>query len=285
MPAPPHPPVAPTVSVCVPVYNASRYVDQTLASVFAQTYDDWELVILDDASPDDSWDVVQRHAGDPRVRLARHERNQGAAATWNEVVGMARGRYVKVLCSDDLLSPDSLAIHVALLDAHPSAVLAAARRNIIDEHGAALIKDRGLGGLRGLVPGAEARRAIVRAGTNPLGEPSVVLFRRAQLLAVGGFDPQWRFTIDLDAYARVLEHGDLVAADATLGSFRVSPTQWSAALERDQRRENHEFVSRLAVASGLSRRGWSARRGRATASALSVGRSLVYRRLRRRARL
>lgn len=282
MPAPPNLPAAPTVSVCVPVYNAARYVGEALMSVLEQTYDDWELVIVDDASSDDSWGVVQRFGEHPRVRLVRHETNLGAAATWNEVVTLARGRYVKLLCSDDRLVPASLATHIALLEAHPSAVLAAARRNIIDPEGKVLIRGRGLGRLRGLVSGLDARKAIVQTGTNPLGEPSVVMFDRATLESVGGFDARWRFMIDLDAYVRMLGRGDLVVADDVLAEFRVSPTQWSAALSREQRREHHRFIDEVAVSTGLARFGPTAVRGRAMATALSVARSLVYRRLRRR---
>jgi glycosyltransferase involved in cell wall biosynthesis len=273
---------APLVSVCVPVYNAQAFVASTLDSVLAQTLSDWELIVVDDASTDGSWPIVQRYGADPRVRVKRHPVNRGAATTWNEVLGMAAGRYVKLLCSDDLIVPYCLAHQVAALEAHPSAVLVAARRDIIDDRGKRLMRGRGLGRVRGLVPGLEARRALVRAGRNLFGEPSVVMFRRDDLMAVDGFDHRWRYTIDMATYSNVLERGDLVAIEETLASFRVSSTQWSAVLEHDQRAEHVRFLSELADATGIGRGDWRARIGRARASSLSAGRSVLYRLMRRR---
>ena len=122
---------APTVSVCIPAYNAARFIGEAIGSVLAQTCRDFELVVVDDASADDTVDVVRRFS-DPRLRLLRNARNLGLAGNWNRATSEARGRYVKLLCQDDLLRPDCLADQVAVLD-HPGngdVALVCARRDI-----------------------------------------------------------------------------------------------------------------------------------------------------------
>src|SRR3954453_8587039 len=117
----------PLVSVCVPAYKAERFIAATIESVLAQTTEDWELVLVDDASPDGTYDVAARYTSDGRVRVARNATNLGPVGNWNHVVGQARGRYIKLLCSDDLLYPTCLARQAGALTAHPRVGLVAAR--------------------------------------------------------------------------------------------------------------------------------------------------------------
>src|SRR5262249_48651511 len=76
----------PLVSVCVPAYKAERHIGATIESVLAQTTEDWELVVVDDASPDGTYDVAARYADGRRVRVARHAANLGPVGNWNHVV-------------------------------------------------------------------------------------------------------------------------------------------------------------------------------------------------------
>src|SRR5207248_11536007 len=92
----------PAVSVCIPAYNAIRFIDEAVRSVLAQSFGDLELVIVDDASHDGTAEAAESY-GDARVRLFRNPTNIGAAANWNRVVSFARRRCVKVLCGDDVL--------------------------------------------------------------------------------------------------------------------------------------------------------------------------------------
>src|SRR5215211_4839983 len=125
----------PVVSVCIPAYRAEPFIAATIESVLCQTSEDWELIVVDDASPDATYDIASRYAGDRRIRVARNESNLGAVGNWNRVVAEARGRYVKLLCSDDVLYPSCLGLQAAALDAHPSAGLVAAKRDLIDVDG------------------------------------------------------------------------------------------------------------------------------------------------------
>lgn len=272
----------PRVSVVVPSYASARFVTATMDSILAQTFTDFELVVSDHSSLDGTWELLQDYAADPRVRLLRLPSGGGAAANWNHVTRQARGEFVKLVCSDDLLYPTCLAEQVAALDAHPDAVMVAARRAIVDAAGRPLIRDRGLGRLRGRVDGRTATRATVRAGTNLLGEPGTVLIRRQPLLAEGGWDGRYAYLIDEASYLRVLRHGALVALPRTLAGFRVSDQQWSVRLMTSQAREAKAFHRALAA----SRPGVLSRmdlvRGNLMADVNAVLRRVVYSWFRRR---
>lgn len=123
------------VSIIMPAYNHARWVRQALESVLAQTLTDFELIVLDDASSDNSWEVIQQFSAatqDPRLHCIRHPSNQGAPATLNQGLQLAQGEYLTILNSDDVWHPtrlerlltlaerdtlDFISTDVALLDA------------------------------------------------------------------------------------------------------------------------------------------------------------------------
>jgi glycosyltransferase involved in cell wall biosynthesis len=224
----------PKVSIVVPAYQNARFIERTIDSALAQTFSDFELIIADHSSTDGTWETIARYADDPRVRLLRTEAGGGAERNWNRVTDEARGAYIKLLCGDDVIYPNCLAQQVAALDAHPTAGVAANRRDLIDPSDDVLLKGRGLRGLSGLVAGATAIRATVRAGTNLLGEPACVTVRADLLRKVGGWSATYPYLIDQYTYMRVLEHSDLVAIEDVQAAFRVSSTQWSVKLATEQ---------------------------------------------------
>jgi glycosyltransferase involved in cell wall biosynthesis len=218
----------PRVSVVVPSWRAERFIGETIRSVLDQSFADWELVVMDDASPDATVAAARAAAaGDSRVRIVEQSANVGPAANWNRAVAEARGEYIKLLCHDDVLAPQCLALEVDALDRHPTAGLACARRHIIDAKGKVIVADRGLFRLKGLVNGRAAIAEMVRCGTTPFGEPSVVLYRADALRQSGPFTERFASLIDCDAFARLLRRSDVIAIDATVASFRVHGASWS----------------------------------------------------------
>ncbi len=97
----------PLVSVLMPAYNHAPYIGAAVESVLGQTYAHLELIVVDDASTDDTWAVLQSF-GDARMRVSRHDRNQGAHVTLNDAMAQARGQYVAILNSDDVYHPERL---------------------------------------------------------------------------------------------------------------------------------------------------------------------------------
>ena len=106
------------VSVVMPAYNRGYIIAESIASVLRQTYRDFELIIIDDGSQDDTRQVVSRFT-DPRIRYLRHEQNRGCSAAYNTGLAQAAGQFVAILDSDDLWKPERLAKALDFLYRHP----------------------------------------------------------------------------------------------------------------------------------------------------------------------
>ena len=240
---PSHPP---KISICIPAYRGERFIGAAIESVLTQTERDFELVIIDDCSPDDTAAVVASYA-DERIRFIRNTATRGAEGNWNRCLTEAQGRYIKILPQDDLLVPDCLAAQAAVLDndsAHAIA-LVCGWRTIVDERGIGIMTRRGPSGLTGQVPGPVLLRRCVRSGTNLIGEPGGVLFRRETARQVGAFDASIPYLIDLDYWVRLLAYGDGVIIARPLSSFRISNDSWSVAISGRQAGEFNAFITRL----------------------------------------
>jgi glycosyltransferase involved in cell wall biosynthesis len=126
----------PRLSIGLPVYNGSRYVAESIEALLGQTFEDFELIISDNASTDDTGDICRRYAKqDSRVRYFRQQRNVGLAPNHNFCVGQARGELFKWGAADDLYARDLLEKCVAALDEHPRVVLAHSWTAMIDTAG------------------------------------------------------------------------------------------------------------------------------------------------------
>lgn len=274
------------VSIVVPAYNNEAYIRQTVESVLAQTFRDFELVVADHSSTDRTWGILSDFAADPRVRLLTTPTGGGAEANWNRVTEAARGELVKLVCGDDLLYPDMLARQVSALDAAgKGVVMVATSRDIVDAAGRPVVRNVGLAGLRGRVPGRQALRRSVRAGANVFGEPCCVLLRRDTLTAIGGWHGRPGYMIDQATYSRALLHGDLLAVPGPLAAFRISATQWSVHLAREQSRSAAQMHRTLAESEPGLLSATDVRLGNAMASLRALQRRLVYRYLHYRGRM
>jgi len=260
----------------VPSYNNAGFIEATMDSVLGQTFEDFELVVADHSSTDGTWERLARYGADPRVRLLRTEAGGGAPRNWERVTAAARGELVKLVCGDDIIYPDCLRVQVEAMDANPSVVLVAAQRDLIDARGGTVITRRGLAGLTGRVPGRVAARHTVLAGSNIFGEPACVLIRSAALERAGGWDGRHPYVIDEATYVNVLLHGDFLGIDTALAGFRLSRSQWSMHLAREQSDQVIGFHHRLAGdAPGLLSR-TDLLRGDARARAMAFVRRLAY---------
>lgn len=266
----------PKLSVAIPVYNGAAYLSATIASVLAQSRGDFELVICDDHSTDASREIASAFR-DERIRLLHNDRNLGFGGNWNRCLAEARGDYIKILPQDDLLHPDCLARQAAVLDGDSAGATALVfcARAIIGPGGRAHMT-RGFSGPARMT-GQEAARRTARSGTNPIGEPGAVLFRRSAARAAGAFDGTRPFVIDIDYWLRLLRHGDAVYLPETLASFRVSPTSQSVRMARRQAAEFRVFLAGLRRSGPYRLSPADVRIGGLAAAANAVGRGLFYR--------
>ena len=168
-------PASPQVSVITPVYNGEEHLAECIESVLAQTYPDWEYLIVDNCSIDRTLEIAERYAKqDARIRIVRNERFVSAAQNHNIGLGQmsSESRYCKFVHADDWLFAECLARMVAVAEAHPSVGLVSAYR--IDD---TRVNLDGMPVSRVVVPGRDIGRATLLGGLYVFGSPSSVLFR------------------------------------------------------------------------------------------------------------
>jgi len=131
----------PKVSVCMPNYNYGHFIGQAIQSVSDQTFTDFELIIVDDTSTDNSVSVIQSFF-DPRIRFYRNEKNIGRVKNINKCISLAQGEYITILPSDGMYTSDSLAKRAKILDSNPSVGLVFSSAKIIGEKGVIIRESR-----------------------------------------------------------------------------------------------------------------------------------------------
>ena len=125
----------PAVSVIMPAYNAEKYIGEAIESIRNQTFQDWELIIVEDCSTDNTLSVIETYLQDPRIKLFRNEQNVGIAGSRNKAIRLSSGKYIAVQDDDDLSLPDRLEKQTAFLDTHTTISAVAGHWMMVDETG------------------------------------------------------------------------------------------------------------------------------------------------------
>ena len=235
------------VTVAIPMYNNARFIAQTITSVLTQTFRDFELLIYDDYSSDLSFDIAASFT-DPRIKLYRNSGNLGPEGNWNKAISEVRGKYVKLVCGDDILFPQCLEKQLAAFQdpLNRGVSLVSSQRTIIDPEGKTLIKKVNFvnGGRKGLV---EVTRKMIRMGTNIIGEPVCGLYPAELIAKTTGYSATVPYTIDLDFWLQMLKHGDLYVIDEPLCAFRISDLSWSSRIGELRYQQFLEFMEQAAT--------------------------------------
>ncbi|MFB3923208.1 MAG: glycosyltransferase family 2 protein [Terriglobia bacterium] len=218
-----------TVSVCIPTYNSARYVRECIASVLAQTFADFELIVSDNASTDATCDIV-RSFSDGRIRLHRLDRNMGMAFNFNHAASRAQGKYVKFLCYDDLLDPTCLEKQVTSLEEAPHVVMSTSGFRFVDASGRT-IREVVFLEKRRLLRYAEVVAGILVYGY-VMGPPAAVLLRRSALQMAGSFSENLPEVLDLDLWLRLAILGAVDYIPEALCGFRLHPQATTSQLRK-----------------------------------------------------
>jgi glycosyltransferase involved in cell wall biosynthesis len=222
------------VSVIVPLYGVEKYIAATIQSVLAQTYENFELILVDDGSPDRSVEVCRRFK-DPRIKILRQE-NQGPAAARNLGIRHAKGDYIALLDGDDLWHPDKLIKHVEHLESHPEVGVSFCRSAFIDE------ADQPLGIYQ--LTKLEGITLLDLLCRTPIGNGSVPVMRRELFEAIAFdspldqgtsyFDPDRRIhpSEDVECWVRIAltTHWQIAGIPEALTLYRVNSGGCSAKL-------------------------------------------------------
>ncbi|HZW32449.1 MAG TPA: glycosyltransferase [Isosphaeraceae bacterium] len=211
----------PLISVCLPVYNARRYVAQAVESILGQTLGDFEFLILDDGSTDGSRPILEGYAArDPRIRLTSRA-NRGLVATLNELIDQARGEFLARMDADDIALPDRFRRQVDYLRAHPECSVVGCRARLIDPDGDPLcdwFTER---------PHEEIDTLLLRedAVGSVICHPSV-LMRRDAVLAAGKYR-DFAVGEELDLFLRLAESSRLAILPDVLLEYRQHPESFT----------------------------------------------------------
>jgi len=209
----------PAVSVVLTAFNIARFVREAVESVLQQSFEDFELIAVDDGSTDGSGEILDGFS-DPRLRVV-HQANVGAARSLNTGFRLARGAYVALLDGDDRWRPDKLACHVAYMAAHPEADVTFCSSDWIDEGGRSIgLHSRRC---RGVFPFRQLLEDYA------VGNTSALVLRRSALDQAGPCNPRWRITKDVDLVLRIalLRPDNVHAIPQALTEYRRHDAQVS----------------------------------------------------------
>lgn len=252
----------PLVSVCIPTFNGSLFLHKTLSSVLSQTHQNLQIVISDHSSTDSTLEIINSF-NDPRIEIYSFDEKGTAADNWNHCCSKARGKYIQLLCQDDVLYPKCIEQHVYELErATENVSFSFSNRDIISPRGRRILKNRGWKIKEGVVKLQDTLDLLVSSGTNLFGEPCAVVMRSESLRATDGF--QGKYLIDLNMWLDLWQLAPAIKINRTLCQFRISKTSWTSQLQHLQALEFEkfaekstndfrEFVSTKDVERGLSR--------------------------------
>lgn len=191
----------PSVSVLLPVYNGGTFVQKTIDSILKQSFADFELIIINDGSTDNTKEILN-NLTDRRVRVV-HKNNEGIGATLNKGLQMARGKYIAQIDADDLAHPDRLEMQVKFLQENPGISVVGTATKVVYPDGVEQVRRRPLSPV-------EVKKHVIKIC--PVVHPSVMM-RKDSVLAVGGYDVNYdgsrgkRMGMDYHLWIRMISKG------------------------------------------------------------------------------
>jgi len=209
----------PFVTVFTPNYNKSKYLPETIESVLHQTYENFEYIIIDDCSTDDSWDIISDYASkDKRIKAYRNDENLKIVKTRNKGFQFSskETKYYAILDSDDVSTPERLKQQVKFLEENPRYGLIGSDIIVIDE------ESKEIGYRKYASSDLDIRKVITRL--NPIAQSSVLL-RKQAIQEVGFYDEKWNVCQDYDYWLRIGIDWKLKNFNRPLIKYRLSKTQ------------------------------------------------------------
>jgi glycosyltransferase involved in cell wall biosynthesis len=203
----------PLVSVILAVYNCEKYLGEAIASIQSQTYQNWELLIIDDASTDSSADIAAAYAqADPRIQFLRQPQNAGPMVCFNRGIDRAAGKYIARLDADDLMLPARLAKQVDYLEAHPDVGLLGTAFEMIDDQGDRIATCA-------VSTGTENLKTLLKT-KNPILHPSIMM-SADRLRAIGAYSEAYPYAEDYALCLDFAEVSKIENIDEVLTRYRI----------------------------------------------------------------
>ena len=262
------------ILVFVPTYNSEKYLRQCLDSVLQQTFQDWQCVISDDASTDKSVEIAKEYEKkDTRFKVLTHEKNVGAANNWNRAKENNNSFATKILCADDYIFHDSLAIQLNLLKRFNTSIVFSERK-ILFPSGRSLHPKLPKYGQS--LSFNEAFSLYIKSGRNIFGEPVAALFKTDSLISSKTFNSNFEFALDTFCYAAIANNENVTFDSNIVGVFRVSKSQWSYKMRSEQFFHDFEFIDYLIREEGVKLSRFNVILGKVKVLLANMIRILVY---------
>lgn len=204
----------PLFSVLIANYNNGDYVDTCIQSVLAQSYENWEIILVDDASTDHSPDIYARYVSDPRIKIYVNDRNRGCGYSKRKCVEHSKGEICGFLDADDKLSTDALTILVSQHLAHPEHSIIYSSHYICDE----MLRPEKIADYVGQIPAGKMSVAIL--------VPTIshyATFKRSNYLLTEGVSELFHKAVDKDMYYKLEETGPVLFIDNPVYYYRHHP--------------------------------------------------------------
>ena len=215
----------PKVSVLLPVFNAEKTVKRAIDSILAQTFENFELLIIDDSSTDQTSQILESYLKlDRRIIVKKNEKNLKLARTLNKAISISKGIYLARMDADDWAFPERLEKQVAFLDAHAEVDILGTGVLRVSQNGELLKKD--------LRPTAHEQLIKTIYKTTPFYHPSVMI-RKKVFLEIGLYDPTWHRCEDVDLWQRTYKFCKFHNLDEALLEYTVSsrPQRFDECIE------------------------------------------------------
>ena len=213
----------PLVSVLIPTYNYAHYLDEAISSVLNQTFTDFELIIVDDNSTDNTDEVMSKYKTNKKISFYKNPVNLGLVGNFNKCIEYSKGKYLKYLLADDKLHPQILEKFVAVMENDASISLVTSNNEMFGIK----TKKRALP-FQGLQEGKKVIYESLKEGRgNWIGEPTVVMFRKSDL-TIGKFSNKYTCLVDINMWLRLLMVGNCYILPEYLSYFRHHAKQASS---------------------------------------------------------
>jgi glycosyltransferase involved in cell wall biosynthesis len=221
----------PLISVCMPVYNTEAYIAEAVESILNQTYRNFEFIIIDDGSTDQSLSILERYAAqDTRIRLSSKP-NAGYVVRLNEMVGATRGELIARMDADDVAMPERFARQLDFLNAHPEVVAVGCRTLAIDSDGDPIAE------FCTVQHHEEIDRMHLEARHGGVISHPAAMIRADAIRTVGGYRAEYWPTEDMDLWLRLAEIGRLANLPEMLLKYRQHLESTSSAKYVTQRKQ------------------------------------------------
>lgn len=222
----------PLVSICIPVYNGAPFLKECIDSCLRQTYSNYEIIILDDGSTDESVKIIESYLiSNNRIRFIKNPLNLGLVGNWNKCINESKGEWIKFVFQDDYIA-DNCIEEFVLLITNESQLIVSERNFVLPINASEDVKNYYNNTVRTLLNTCKnktnfysaqliARIAVKNMGMNFIGEPSLIFFRKNVVKELGYFNPQLKQICDLEFALRVASVYGVQYIPKQLCAFRI----------------------------------------------------------------